>query len=211
MDVHPPEGPVHSWREALVHIGIMTVGLFIALSLEGLVEYAHHKELVHQARENIRHEIEENHKAAQHNLSDLSQNAATAQAGLTTLRYMRAHPNAHNQSINYHMQLVDLSDAAWRTARDTGALGYMPYNEVQRYASIYGSQSSISDKASQIITREAETLAPLFATGGGGFANIPPDQYNDMLRDTARNQLDVSLLQQFVHGLDQQYVDALKH
>lgn len=28
MDVHPPHEPVHTWRDALMHLGIVTVGLF---------------------------------------------------------------------------------------------------------------------------------------------------------------------------------------
>ena len=210
MEVHPPHEPVHSWREALIHIGLMTVGLFIALMLEGLVEYLHHKELVHEARENIRRELEDNHKAAQANIASLSQNADKVKAGLTTLRFMQSHPDAHNQTIGYNMEFSGLSDAAWRTARDTGALGYMPYDEVQRYAGLYGFQDLISNQAGIIVTREAETLAPIIASGEH-FEKIPKEQYSDMLRSTASNYMDVTILQQLVRGLDAQYVDALKH
>ena len=201
---------MHSWREALVHIGIMTIGLFIALSLEGLIEYFHHKELVHQARENIRRELEDNHKAAQGNLSSLAQNGDKVKAGLVTLRFMQAHPDAHDQSISYSLQFSSLDDAAWRTARDTGALGYMSYDEVQRYAGIYGFQASISDRATDILTREAETLAPIMAHDGH-FEKIPGNEYDEMMLKSAKNYMDVTLLQQFVRELDGQYADTLKH
>ncbi len=188
----------------------MTIGLFIALSLEGLVEYAHHKELVQQARENIRREIEDNHKAAQADLAHLKDNEAKVRAGLSTLHYMREHPEAHNQSISFTMDFSELSDAAWRTARDTGALGYMPYDEVQRYSGLYGLQASISGQAVQLLQRQAEALAPILAAKGEDFKNIPPNQYDEMLRTTASNLLDVNLIEQFLKGLDQQYVDDLK-
>lgn len=56
MDVHPPEHSIRTWRDLLTHVAVMTIGLFIALMLESLVEYAHHRHIVHQARENIRQE-----------------------------------------------------------------------------------------------------------------------------------------------------------
>lgn len=209
MDVHPPHEPVHSWREALVHIAIMTVGLFIALMLEGVVEHVHHRELVRQARENIRREMEANHKAVQADIGYLGQNATKVQAGLSTLRFMQSHPDAHGQTVEYGMAFARLSDAGWRTARDSGALGYMPYDEVQRDAGVYGFQSTVTDQADQILAREAESLAPIIAQGEH-FEKIPADEYSEMLRSTAATYMDVTILQQMMRGLDQQYVDALK-
>jgi len=62
MDIHPPLGPLMSWKEVLLPLGIVTIGILIALSLEGLVEWNHHRHLVREARENIRVEIEDNQK-----------------------------------------------------------------------------------------------------------------------------------------------------
>ena len=41
-DIHPPHQAAHSWRDIFVHLATITVGLFIALSLEGCVEWQHH-------------------------------------------------------------------------------------------------------------------------------------------------------------------------
>ena len=38
IDIHPPHQAAHSWRDIFVHLATITVGLFIALSLEGCVE-----------------------------------------------------------------------------------------------------------------------------------------------------------------------------
>lgn len=210
MDVHPPHEPVHSWRDSFIHIGLMTVGVFIALLLEGVVEHFHHRELVQQARENIRHEIEANHKAAQENLGHLKDNAGKVKAGLNTLHYMRSHPNAKNQSISFSMEEQDLSDAAFRTARDTGAFGFMSYDEVQRYAGLYGFQEGVSKQAGDILRQEAETLAPLVASETEDFSKIPPVQYDDMLRRTGVNLLDVQILEQMMQALDRQYEATLQ-
>ena len=33
MDIHPPEGPVHSFKDFLFHLLTVTIGILIALSL----------------------------------------------------------------------------------------------------------------------------------------------------------------------------------
>jgi hypothetical protein len=192
MEVHPPHEPVHTWRDALTHIGLMTIGLFIALMLEGLVEYTHHKHLVREARENIHRELEANRKAAKNDVQDLKD-------------------NLKNQKIEFTMSYESLSDAAYRTARDTGALGYMSYDEVQRYAGLYAFQEQISTQATSILQHEAETIAPILASESEDFSQIPSGQYDDMLRNSGVNLMDVHLLTEFMQQLDQQYVDALKH
>lgn len=209
MEVHPPHESVHSWRDALIHIGLMTVGLFIALMLEGLVEYVHHKHLVREARENIRRELENNQRAAHNNVQSLKTNAAKVEAGLKTLRYMRTHPEAQNQSIEFNLSMQDLSDAAYRTARDTGAFGYMSYDEVQRYAGVYGAQQDLNRSAVEVLRHEAETLAPVIASEKD-FRGVPPAQFDDMLRSTGVNLMDVQLLVQFTQNLEQEYADVLK-
>ena len=48
MEVHPPEHGIHSWRDFLVHMGTITLGLVIALGLEAAAE-ALHPEVQHYA------------------------------------------------------------------------------------------------------------------------------------------------------------------
>lgn len=209
MEVHPPHEPVHSWREALIHIGLMTVGLFIALMLEGLVEYVHHKHLVREARENIRVELEHNHENAQKDIGYLGQSGDKIKAGITTIRYMQAHPAAKGQHISFTVEFADLNDAAWRTARDTGALGYMPLEEVQRYASLYGMQESVSSSITQLLKQQAEALAPVFAEESG-FSGMTNEEFATMRHAGERNYADIVVLQQLLRELDQQYVGTLK-
>ena len=61
MDIHP-HPPAHSFKELLVQLFTITLGVLIALGLEGLVEWQHHRSLVREAREMIDREIEDNRK-----------------------------------------------------------------------------------------------------------------------------------------------------
>jgi plasmid stability protein len=62
MEIHAPEKPILTVREAIVHLGIVTAGILIALSLESVVEYVHHRSIVREAREIMKNEIEANQK-----------------------------------------------------------------------------------------------------------------------------------------------------
>jgi len=60
MEIHAPENPIHSKKEFLFHMFTVVLGILIALGMEGVVEWAHHRALVREARENIMVEIEKN-------------------------------------------------------------------------------------------------------------------------------------------------------
>ena len=60
LDIHLPHGKMLGVKEFFLHLFTITIGLFIALSLEGLVEYQHHRHLAHEAEDGLRAEISNN-------------------------------------------------------------------------------------------------------------------------------------------------------
>ena len=57
MDIHPPEGPTNSLKDFAIHIVVVTIGILIALGLEGVREMVYAHTLVRETRENFRREI----------------------------------------------------------------------------------------------------------------------------------------------------------
>ena len=208
MDVHAPHEPVHTWRDFFTHLTIVTIGLFIALSLEGLVDYVHHRHLLREARENIRQEIEDNHKAAQKDIVSVQKDIDITNVDIDTVRKMRADPKNFKGSLSYSIQFSSLSDAAWNSARDTGALSFMPYKEVQGYADIYENQKMVNDQVVEIFHRQTLALTPAFMEKS--FDKIPVNQTEALLHDTAATLIDLTTLKQIVQALDTQYVAELK-
>jgi hypothetical protein len=200
--------PIHTWRDIALHLGIVTAGLFIALSLEALVEHVHNRHLLAEARANIRQEIEIDHQAAQKDIGLVQQNIDTLKANIDTIHRLQAHPKEFHGSITNTMSFDSLNDAAWRTARDTGALSFMPYNEVQRYSDLYMLEGLVNQKA--INAGEQSFRASIPTLMGYDITNIPADEYNQMLRDNAAAEIDLFTLKQFLTLLDQQYVAELK-
>lgn len=63
LDVHPPTEKIHGAKDFLLHILTITIGLFIALALEGCVERWHQRGLRRDAEVNLRLELQDNRKA----------------------------------------------------------------------------------------------------------------------------------------------------
>jgi hypothetical protein len=59
MHIHPPK-PLHGWREFFGEVGIIVLGVLIALGFEQLVESVHERTIAAEAREAIRAEVREN-------------------------------------------------------------------------------------------------------------------------------------------------------
>ena len=59
MHFHLPK-PLHGWREFAGEVGIIVVGVLIALALEQVVQSIHDRSVADQARDAIRAEVREN-------------------------------------------------------------------------------------------------------------------------------------------------------
>jgi len=57
LEVHPPHASVHTWKDFLIHIATIVVGLLIAVGLEQSVVYLHKRHQLAEAREGLRAEL----------------------------------------------------------------------------------------------------------------------------------------------------------
>ena len=188
LDVHPPHTAVHGWRDFLLHILTITIGLLIALALEGTITAIEHHRLVREARENIRHEIEGNATEAakdegylQDDADRMKQNARLAHAYLTDPHALKG------QSMSFTFTWNGLNDSAWRSARDSGALTYMPLAEVQRYSDIYTQQDIVDREAVAVFTGQPELAAGmLFANDPNNPTTMSKEETQTLLAGTER-------------------------
>lgn len=208
MDVHAPHESIHTWKDFAIHLTVVTIGLFIALMLEAGVEYWHHRHIVAEARENIREEIQENHEASQKNLGYLDRSIEGVKDNVKTLHVMMTRPKNFHGSLANTIRFESFHDAAWRTARDTGALSYMPYQEVQRYSDLYMMEDMVTQKAIGTAERSFRAGSPVFM--GYDMDKLPIEDYMNMLRANAEAQLDLTVLKQYVQQFDNQCAEELK-
>jgi len=161
LDVHAPHEPIIGWKDFLLHLFTITVGLLIALGLEGLVEWQHHRHLVHEAQASLHGEIERNANSLKSTLDQLHKEEADLKHDAEVLKGVIATgkmPKHESMTIGFAIKSFD--GVAWKTAQDTGAASYMSYGEAQEYADIYLTQDELAD-AEHIAARDTiVSLAP---------------------------------------------------
>lgn len=141
MEIHPPERPLHSAKDVFLQLAIVTIGILIALSLEGLVEWSHNRALVREARARLTQEIRDNKRQVDEALKAAPALVEGHAQALKLINERLAHkkPTIHELRLSYSSVL--LSDSSWRTAGATGVLAHMDYAEVQKYADVYALQA----------------------------------------------------------------------
>ena len=137
MDIHPPTGPVESLKDFFTHLLIVTVGILIALSLEGLLEWRHHRELADEARTNIMSEIRANEKDLQAFLNAVPEIRKNQMAALDAVQGVPGRGKSGATVPPISFRLAELSNTSWTTSQTTGALAFMPYAEVKKFAGVY--------------------------------------------------------------------------
>ena len=209
LDVHPPHEPVHGWRDLAIHLATITAGLLIALGLEAVVEAAHHHELAAQARENIEHELERNVEHAKVDIVNVQATISAIDTVLTTARQRRddPHPGAGAAAqVNVTASWDSFENAAWLTARESGALAHMPLDEVQKYAGLYARQEQLNNEAAVVMGDAPLVMAPLFVEDAPGKAS--PDDVRLIMLRSADTKVKLMIFKQLVEGLGGAYADA---
>jgi hypothetical protein len=168
LDVHPPHEPLYSWRDFFIHLATITIGLLIALSLEGCVEWQHHRHLVHEAEASLHQEISSNAQDMQGTLDDLHKQQGTLVQDIAVLKKIIANPkvtNRDNMSIGFH--IVGFQSVSWKTAQSTGALSYMPYNRAEEYSDIYNYQELFTEAEKQAARDAIVSIGPFMGSKPG--------------------------------------------
>jgi hypothetical protein len=140
IDVHLPHGKLLGVKDFFLHLFTITIGLLIALSLEGLVEYEHHRHLAREAADGLRVEVANNEHELVRQRQQIKDGQKLMEADLKVLAEMRADPHAKRGSLNFIFSLGGFDDMSWKTAQTTGAIAYMSYKDAQKFSDIYGFQ-----------------------------------------------------------------------
>jgi hypothetical protein len=209
IDIHDPHQHVGGWRDFLTHLTIITIGLFIALSLEGLVDWFHHRSLVHEAEASLHAEIQSNANSVatlendiHHQQQELRHDDTVLDAILKTGK----PPEHDHMSISFHLSTFD--EVSWQTAQETGALSYMPYKVAETYSDIYTTQEQIA-RAEEVGVRDAIlSLAPFTDPTDTGAPAA--EEARDIKQHIGILLGQLMLLDSMVKGLDGEYRQFLK-
>jgi hypothetical protein len=207
MEIHPPHRSITSLKTLLIELGTITLGVLIALSLEGAREWNHNRTLANEARETIVRELTSNRKAI---AGDLAGAAKRKDHLDTAMRFaddlLKAGKTGVHQ-IDLGANYGDLSAASWQTAGHIGALGHMTYQDIQKYAAVYALQDLYQTQQRRSLEHMSEAMA--VAAGGDPEKASRPEL--ERFRQQVQTMVsDLFMEQQLGKQLSDRYDAALK-
>ena len=208
MEVSPPQQPIHSWKDFLLHLLTITIGLFIALTLEAAVESMHHRHMVREARQSLRREIVDNHKLYANNVLKLQLNRSQLSHDIDQLRELRDGRKLDSPNLSWGWDWNSYRDAAWKTARESGAVSYMDSDLISTYSTVYSQQDYVNATAVAILNEESRVGASLEVARDA--AKLNSTEIETLLIRSAEIDLSFATLQSTMKALDDNYADALK-
>jgi hypothetical protein len=208
IEVHPPHERVQGWRDFFVHLITITVGLLIALSLEGLVEMVHHHNLVNQAKADLKTEITQNHDRVVLNLPELRADEKRVEGDIRTLMDLRAGKKLSDFQLNYSFEWKSLGNSAWKTAESSGALSFLDFEKERDLAHVYYVQEDIvAPNLTQVLREHSLAWAPILSLEHPEKSTKEEIQLS--LQRSADLLADLKSLEGLLKNLDQAYVDEM--
>jgi hypothetical protein len=143
LDVHAPHDRIHTRKEFLIHIAAITIGLLIALGLEGTVEWLHHKAQARHALLLLQQEVENNRSLLQQNMANNDAVEREHRNDLAVLKRVRAGPSSNDEQLVFVRSFNASASAAWKVVHESGAAAYIPYEVMAQFEEIYTAQDMI--------------------------------------------------------------------
>ena len=208
LDVHPPHEKMHGFKDFLLHLLTITIGLLIALGLEGYAEHWRQRELKKDADTKLRQEIRDN---AQELVLVHKANASEQENLKRIVDFMSARKKNEpydTRQIRLGFTVGDLNSASWKTAAATGALGFMEYDQVQRYSAVYQLQDKYSAQQDQTIDEFLQLQS--YFIFGFDTEKITPVEAGSAELDTRRALVHLVAMDQVGTALASEYDAVLK-
>src|SRR2546423_7577768 len=133
MHVHLPK-PLHGWRAFVGEVGIIVVGVLIALGAEQVVESFHQREDIAQVRGALRAELADDRARWE----DMRAQDRCMLARLDALgRWAASAPADARLERAFRLMLWNMHSSAWDIAKTSAATAHIPLQEQLAYADLY--------------------------------------------------------------------------
>lgn len=148
MHFHLPK-PLHGWREFVGEVGIIVLGVLIALGAEQMVEAVHWASMVAKTRQALDSELAYDLGVEQ---SRIDEETCIDQRLSELATVFRRH--AHGQPLLVkgplgQPQFPHLESSVWETVVADGAASHMPLDVRLRYSRFYSNNSWFREKADE--------------------------------------------------------------
>src|SRR5579875_3290345 len=157
IDIHPPQHAPMTKREFFIHLGIVVLGILIAIGLEQMVEYLHHRHEREALIQNFHHECADNLKVFDRDLDIVHHNIAWARSSLALLR--NATPQNGYVTVTA-MQPGELSGmhapsrSVWSVAKSSGKVELLPENIAEIFDRVDNEGEHFNDLVQASVTAQ---------------------------------------------------------
>ncbi len=128
IDIHPPQHGSMTRRDFFVHLGIVVLGILIAIGLEQSVEYLHHRHLASEATRALVNERHIDETANEFNIFATKRHQRDLQHDLAMLDALRAdQPLPPGPFIIEHVAYI-YPGAEWQSVHQSGTINYLTGN-----------------------------------------------------------------------------------
>ena len=209
MDIHKPK-PIHNLREFLKEVGIIVLGVSIALAAEQAVEWWHWRSQVRQAQAMVMAELTQNmvQGILRVNSFDCFEQRLDGLAEILD----KASETGRLPAIGF-MDTVGGNvwpTAAWNTVIASQAAAHFPPDQIARFARIYG----LVEAAEDVKRQEMAAWTDLYSMAGPG-RRLDPVSENTLrvalgrVRSGNRRMASTGMaLMQYVTGLGLPFTEA---
>jgi len=175
MHIHRPK-PLHGWREVLLEIGVIVIGIAVALMGEQTLEWLHRQSEVGEARQALRSEITANARAARYSIEE-----DRCLMGLVDRQVAWANGGVHAPT-SIAGRFPEVVTSTWEVVK-VGAAAHMPLGERLAYARLYDAIEAMRWS----IESERTTFLRLY--GHTAMATLSPTDAKQILEDSAQARI----------------------
>jgi hypothetical protein len=208
MEIHAPDKPIHSKREFLFHMLTVVLGILIALTLDGIVTWGHHRMLVREARANIATELRNNKETIQKAVPEIQARQKQLQDVISTIDQVEKTRKLSGK-LGYGFASYELYSTAWKTAAVSGAVTHMEYEQLKDYTDAYDLQQDFLTVQSQGFT-SVGNLAAAMRVLNQDITKVPQEKLEDIQREAIKILTIQNTLENVSAGLILAYDNALK-
>jgi hypothetical protein len=198
LDVHPAHHAATTWKEFLIHIATIVLGLLIAIGLEQTVEHFHNRREVAKVRRELQGERDGNKENVKAETLNWRWETAELQNNLLVLAYLQQHPRTPPDKLPgaliwYHQSAAH-NQAVWDAAKASNVTTLMDRDEVENYEFLYRQLSSIDE--SRALAFDGMNDASRYELTDSDLSHLTPAQIADITTLTQ-----IALTRQWLEGV----------
>jgi hypothetical protein len=137
LEVHSPHLSIHTWKDFLIHIATITIGLLIAVGLEQSVEALHHRHQREQLEDQMRDVFETNLKRNEKTFKQLrAQHAYLVELRSAISARLHGQPTVAAPAANDERMAAFPtfpSLAPYEAAKENGTVALLPGSRIRIY------------------------------------------------------------------------------